>query len=443
MQLIIMTGLPTSGKTTRAQELVAYLKSRIASSSPPPAPGSPSRVHLISDDTLSIPRAVYDLDALTLPGAAAAAHVRSGNASEKDARAQAYGAVKRVLTREDVVVLDHLSYVKGWRYQLHCEAKAARTHCCVLQVGCPVEVARAVNEERIRVWEGRGEGEGGVEVEVEKEGVGETKQWGGTSREDGAETKNTSTGDLDTQIQSLTLSPPSPSLPPPPYTPSNWQNLVFRYEEPNAMARWDSPLFVVTWTDTAAEAERTYAAIWDAVAGAGAAARPVRPNQATQQRGGVFGSGPRAGGAGDGGGGAVAAAGVAVGAAAGGEYLYVMDRETSEVVKAVADAARRGEEEGGGGEAVAVPRGGAGSGGGGGGKGRKGGGEGGEDEEELVVYLPTAKKVGLPQLQRLRRSFLGLHRGGIGLDRVGGGLAVDRIRENFVAYLNDSFENGG
>jgi len=55
--------------------------------------------------------------------------------------------------------------------------------------------------------------------------------------------------------------------------------------------------------------------------------------------------------------------------------------------------------------------------------------EGGE--EELVVCLP-AREVGLPALQRLRRQFIGLNR----RDAV----PVNRIRESFVGYLNDSFE---
>jgi protein KTI12 len=71
-----------------------------------------------------------------------------------------------------------------------------------------------------------------------------------------------------------------------------------------------------------------------------------------------------------------------------------------------------------------------------------GGSAGGEGEgEELVVELP-AKKVGLPQLQRYRRAFVALNRGGIGLEAVGK-LAAGRLRESFVGYLNDAFEKDG
>lgn len=251
------------------------------------------------------------------------AHTRSANASEKDARAAVYGAVKRVLSDRDFVILDGLNYIKGWRYQLHCEAKAVRTPSCILQIGCPPDTARRVNQERLR------------------DGPGEA------------------------------------------YDPPNWDNLVFRYEEPNPMTRWDSPLFALVWDDDAAQTRTTFDAMWEALAGDGR--RVVRPNQATAPRG----------------------------RGADGDYLYVLERETQDVVKRIldrqADAAQ-----------VTVPWAGAGAG-------------------ELVVVLPPGKSVGLPQLQRLRRAFVGLNRGGVGLESVGN-MTPEGLREMFVRYLNDAFE---
>ncbi|KAL1842855.1 hypothetical protein VTJ49DRAFT_4022 [Mycothermus thermophilus] len=404
--LIIVTGLPTSGKTTRARQLYAYLESRIGSSSssvspdslsnspppqqaepqqqsqPPSQPTSPPstpqlqtktttsphyRLHYISDTTLSISRTVYDLSPENLP-----AHVRSANALEKDARAAVYAAVKRVLSPRDIVVLDGLNYIKGWRYQLFCEAKNARTASCVLQVGCSVDRARGVNEGRLKRQE---------EKRAKKEKATEDAA---SSAE--AEAADGKPADDDPEQE--------------PYTPSNWENLVFRYEEPNAMTRWDSPLFTLVWDDDEAQTRQVFAQIWDAVAGEGAAKRVIRPNQSTVQRD----KDP------------------------GGDYLYVLERETQDIVKQIL---ARQPEDGGGGE-VRVPR--AGSGG-------SSSGRAGQDEEELVVHLP-GKKVGLPQLQRYRRAFVGLNRGGIGLEAVGK-LAAERLRESFVGYLNDAFEKDG
>jgi protein KTI12 len=51
-----------------------------------------------------------------------------------------------VLSNRDIVILDGGNYIKGWRYQLYCEAKAVRTTHCVVHIGTPVEQARKVNE---------------------------------------------------------------------------------------------------------------------------------------------------------------------------------------------------------------------------------------------------------------------------------------------------------
>lgn len=53
-------------------------------------------------------------------------------------------------------------------------------------------------------------------------------------------------------------------------------NLIFRYEEPNGMARWDSPLFTVPYVDAAADVE----GIWNAVVSP-AGGVIVKANQAT------------------------------------------------------------------------------------------------------------------------------------------------------------------
>ncbi|KAI5928739.1 chromatin associated protein KTI12 [Camillea tinctor] len=337
MPLIIVTGFPTSGKTTRAKQLHEYLTSRIQSTTPEGA--TPKyRLHLISDQTLSISRSVYDLSVLP-------AHTRSANASEKDARASLYGAVKRVLSDKDIVILDGLNYIKGWRYQLFCEAKAVRTPSCILQIGCSKERAREVNEARL-------------------------------SREAGGDADARKNGDDAAAVEGA-------------YEPANWENLVFRYEEPNPMTRWDSPLFTLIWEDGEQQTKQVFDSLWDVVAGD--LRKVVKPNQATVQRS----------------------------RDAGGDYLYVLERETQEIVKRILN-----QQSDDGGDEIKIPH------------------EGGDGGEDLVVELPAGKKIGLPQLQRLRRAYVGLNRGGIGLENVGN-MGAGRIRESFVGYLNDAFEKDG
>ncbi|KAK3692430.1 chromatin associated protein KTI12 [Podospora appendiculata] len=349
MPLIIVTGLPTSGKSTRAKQLHDFFAERIAANTASTTSTPKYRLHLISDQTQGIQRAVYDLSPAELP-----AHVRSANASEKDARAALYGAVKRVLSPRDIVILDGLNYIKGWRYQLFCEAKNMRTPSAVLQIGCTVDRARSVNEARLK----------------RREAVATSAAAENTNNDDAND------GDDDNEE---------------PYAPANWDNLVFRYEEPNPMTRWDSPLFTLIWEDDAAQARDVFAKIWDVVAGE--ARKVVRPNQSTVQRD----KDP------------------------GGDYLYVLERETQDVVKRILE-----KQSPQGGDEIILPR-------------NPGGSTGGDDGEgeRLVVELPM-KRVLLPELQRHRRAFVALNRGGIGLEAVGK-LAAARLRESFVGYLNDVF----
>ena len=109
-----IVGYPKAGKTTRALQLQEFFETKIAS---PNADARVQRlkVHLINDQTLGVSRDVY--------------HTAK---AEKDARAEEYSAVKRALSRDDIVIADGLNYIKGFRYQLYCEAKAVQTPSCVV-----------------------------------------------------------------------------------------------------------------------------------------------------------------------------------------------------------------------------------------------------------------------------------------------------------------------
>lgn len=339
--------MPTSGKTTRAKQLERYLAEKISSTtgtaSSIASPQQPRyRLHYISDTTLSISRAVYDLSVRQ-------EHTRSANASEKDARAAMYGAVKRVLSDRDIVVLDGPNYIKGWRYQLHCEAKAVRTPSAILQIGCSVDKAREINEKRLHLKE-----------EIKKANKDQVTI---------IKSSNDLVGDDE------------------PYAIDNWDNLVFRYEEPNAMNRWDSPLFVLTWEDGDGTTKKVFDDLWEAIAGENR--KVIKPNQATVQRT----------------------------RDADGDYLYFLDRETQDIVKKILE--QQGDEAGG---IVRISRSGS--------------------QSDLELELPMSIKLGLPHLQRHRRAFMGLNRGGIGLEGVGT-LSTDRIRESFIGYLSDIFEKDG
>lgn len=162
---------------------------------------------MVASHDSSYPRIVYD-------------HART----EKEARGVAYTRAKRVLKRDSIVILDGMNYIKGWRYQLWCEAKAAQTTCCVVcnwdikgalisltklkvHVGTPVDQCVANNDARLH----RAASEG-----------------------------QTTAPDSETSITSDTEEAYSSEL---------LNNLIFRYEEPSTHSRWDKPLFTVPYED--------------------------------------------------------------------------------------------------------------------------------------------------------------------------------------------------
>ena len=97
---------------------MAYFADRIAAA-PAGSREARLRVHVVNTESLALPlppRSTAYLDAR----------------AEKQLRAAEYSAVKRLLTKDDVVIADGLNYIKGLRYQLFCEAKAALTPSCVV-----------------------------------------------------------------------------------------------------------------------------------------------------------------------------------------------------------------------------------------------------------------------------------------------------------------------
>ena len=61
------------------------------------------------------------------------------------------------------------------------------------------------------------------------------------------------------------------------YAADIFDNLVYRYEEPNGMTRWDSPLFTVTYEDEAPPCQD----IWDTMVGSEGKVKTIKPNLAT------------------------------------------------------------------------------------------------------------------------------------------------------------------
>ncbi|XP_036112311.1 protein KTI12 homolog [Molossus molossus] len=105
MPLVVFCGLPYCGKSRRAEELRRALA----------AEG----------------RAVYVVDDAAVLGAEDAT-VYGDSTREKALRGALRASVERRLSRHDVVILDSLNYIKGFRYELYCLARAARTPLCLI-----------------------------------------------------------------------------------------------------------------------------------------------------------------------------------------------------------------------------------------------------------------------------------------------------------------------
>ncbi|KAE8240341.1 hypothetical protein A4X13_0g7848 [Tilletia indica] len=174
MALIIVSGLPCSGRSSISSSLRANFEQRISSPTPSsssvtPTTAQPRRVHTVSDDTVHTPRSAYSAQVL-----------------EKPARASYLSAVSRAFGRDVVVLADGGAglNIKGFRYQLWCAAREQGVRCVTLHVYASPEECKRRNAAR------RAAGEEAYDDET-------------------------------------------------------IEDMLKRYEEPNAMTRWDSPLFLV------------------------------------------------------------------------------------------------------------------------------------------------------------------------------------------------------
>ena len=121
MPLVLLCGLPCSGKTSRAKEFVEYLKSHFPS----------TVVHLLSDELPSNKDQCY-----------------TDSRQEKTVRAKLKSDVERLLNPECVVIADSLNYIKGYRYELYCVSKHLLTTHCVLLCETPVQSIKEWNSVR-------------------------------------------------------------------------------------------------------------------------------------------------------------------------------------------------------------------------------------------------------------------------------------------------------
>jgi protein KTI12 len=118
MPLVVIVGIPCSGKTTLSNRLKAFFEARGSS------------VLLINEESLLVNK----------PDA------YSSSFTEKNLRAALKSAVERSLSPDTTVILDSMNYIKGYRYELFCIVRQTKTTQCVVFLDIPKEIAAKRNQ---------------------------------------------------------------------------------------------------------------------------------------------------------------------------------------------------------------------------------------------------------------------------------------------------------
>lgn len=122
MPLLLLSGFPGSGKTTRARQIRDHLQDEKG-----------KKVSIVSEN-----------EALGEDKNG----VFSDSQQEKEVRGRLKAEVLRTLNKDDVVILDAANYIKGYRYELYCASKQFKTTQCLVQCPIPIEDAWSWNVER-------------------------------------------------------------------------------------------------------------------------------------------------------------------------------------------------------------------------------------------------------------------------------------------------------
>ncbi|XP_014476380.1 PREDICTED: protein KTI12 homolog [Dinoponera quadriceps] len=130
MPLIVITGNPCSGKTTRGLELKDYFKKRLESTG--------QSVEIISESD-AIVTAGYDKNTFY-----------ADSKKEKAVRSAMKSDIQRRLDTRNLLIFDGSNYIKGYRYEIYCMTKLYKTPQCTIHCDIPVEHAWMLNNKRTK-----------------------------------------------------------------------------------------------------------------------------------------------------------------------------------------------------------------------------------------------------------------------------------------------------
>ncbi|MCO5583365.1 hypothetical protein L7F22_037275 [Adiantum nelumboides] len=201
MALIMVSGLPCSGRSTRSKQLIDDFSERIKTS---------------TDQQISSLRIVH----LTNAEANVDRNAFHTQLKEKPARSAYLSLVMRSIAKDAIVIADGGAgtNIKGFRYQLWCAAREVGVRCASVLCAAKSEICKRRNTDRMN-----------------------------------AILESTESRQMEDAYENDTL-----------------DELLMRFEEPNAMTRWDSPLFVIDCSPREGDDDLTcelppFDQIWDAI----------------------------------------------------------------------------------------------------------------------------------------------------------------------------------
>lgn len=147
MPLIIITGIPSSGKSKRSLELKEYFETNRG-----------KKVDIINEVD-SIAKAGYDRNSYYDGECYFRSTQRKihcvnwmkyfpDSKKEKSIRGDIKSEAQRRLNPNDILILDGSNYIKGYRYEIYCMSKLYKTPQCTIHCEIPVEHAWMLNEKR-------------------------------------------------------------------------------------------------------------------------------------------------------------------------------------------------------------------------------------------------------------------------------------------------------
>lgn len=129
MPFVMLCGLPSSGKTHYANLIKKYL------------------TETCQKNVVSLTDSMYCQDKNSVYMGMKPCHIHSSlslscnisllildSNKEKELRASLKSDVQKLMSKEDIVILDSLNYIKGYRYELFCVSKLCQTPQCVVSL---------------------------------------------------------------------------------------------------------------------------------------------------------------------------------------------------------------------------------------------------------------------------------------------------------------------